>query len=151
MMEERQIDDLKTNLALSDTERASLVLARRGQGKFRDNVAQIETRCRVTEVDRPEHLIASHIKPWRYCDSAEERLAGGNGLLLTPTVDHLFDKGFISFDDNGELLVSPVADALSLEKMGILNREFRPQAFNGDQRHFLKYHRTDVFLQPELG
>jgi hypothetical protein len=26
-------------------------------------------------------LIASHIKPWRLCKSAEERLDGANGLL----------------------------------------------------------------------
>jgi len=48
----------------------------------------------VTKVERLEHLVASHTKPWR--DSTnEERLNGENGLLLTPTIDHLFDKGFI--------------------------------------------------------
>jgi len=31
-------------------------------------------------------------------------------LLLTPTIDHLFDKGCISFEDKGDLIVSPVAD-----------------------------------------
>ena len=38
---------------------------------------------------------------------------------LTPTIDHLFDKGFISFEDKGDLIVSPVADRPSLLKMGI--------------------------------
>ncbi|GMW05571.1 MAG: hypothetical protein AMXMBFR8_03680 [Nevskiales bacterium] len=41
--------------------------------------------------------------------SNEERLDGENGLLLTPTIDHLFDRGFISFEGDGRLLVSPVA------------------------------------------
>lgn len=37
--------------------------------------------------------VASHTKPWR--DSTnEQRLDGENELLLTPTIDHLFDKGF---------------------------------------------------------
>lgn len=68
---------------------------------------------RVTKVERLEHLVASHTKPWR--DSTnEERLNGENGLLLTPAIDHLFDKGFISFEDKGALVVSPVADRQSL-------------------------------------
>ena len=72
----------------------------------------------MTRVDRPEHLRASHCKPWRDA-SNEERLDGDNGLLLTPTIDHLFDRGFISFESNGRLLISPVAHTPSLEKMGV--------------------------------
>jgi len=34
----------------------------------------------------------------------EERLNGENGLLLTPSIDHLFDRGFIGFEDNGTLI-----------------------------------------------
>jgi hypothetical protein len=39
-------------------------------------------------------------------------------LLLTPTIDHLFDRGFISFEADGKLLVSPVAHGPSLERIG---------------------------------
>jgi len=46
-------------------------------------------------------------------------LNGENGLLLTPTIDHLFDRGFIGFQGNGDLIVSPVAHRPSLERMGI--------------------------------
>jgi hypothetical protein len=92
------------------------------------------------------HLIASHIKPWRESNN-EERLQAGNGLLLTPTADHLFDRGFISFDDGGEVLVSPVADAISLRRMGLdPENPPRPFPFNTDQKHFLAHHRRDVFL-----
>jgi hypothetical protein len=42
-----------------------------------------------------------------------------NGLLLTPSIDHLFDRGFIWFSEDGRLLVSPVAHAPSLERMGV--------------------------------
>jgi putative restriction endonuclease len=58
-----------------------------GQGKFRERVSMIERACRITQVNRPEHLIASHCKPWRDCESNDERLDGENGLLLTPTVE----------------------------------------------------------------
>jgi hypothetical protein len=116
---ERRVEAaIRADLDLSDTEREALVQARRGQGVFRTNVQAIERACRVTRVDRREHLIASHVKPWR--DSSNiERLDGENGLLLTPTIDHLFDKGFISFEGSGNLIISPVADSGSLDRMGV--------------------------------
>jgi hypothetical protein len=98
----------------------------------------------VTKVARLEHLVASHTKPWR--DSTnEERLNGENGLLLTPTIDHLFDKGFISFEDKGDLIVSPVADRVSLLKMGIKPEgKVNVGMFSEGQRVFLDYHRENV-------
>jgi putative restriction endonuclease len=99
---------IESNTAIPDTERESLIVARRGQGLFKDRVLRLEQFCRVTKVDKLEHLRASHCKPWR--DSTnEERLNGENGLLLTPSIDHLFDRGFISFEDKGRLIISPVA------------------------------------------
>ena len=62
---------------------------------------EIERRRRITVVENPIHLVASHSKPWRD-SSNEERLDGENGLLLTPSVDHLFDRRFIGFEDSGE-------------------------------------------------
>ena len=50
-----------------------MILARRGQGKFRERVSMIERACRITQVNRPEHLIASHCKPWRDCESKGQR------------------------------------------------------------------------------
>lgn len=132
---------------LPDTERVALVRSRRGQGRFRDSVRRVERRCRVTRVDNPEHLIASHCKPWRH-GSNEERLDGENGLLLTPSVDHLFDRGFISFEDEGRLIVSPVADERSLQRMGIPTDEhLKVGAFSSGQRHYLQYHRDRIFLE----
>lgn len=142
---ERRIEaDLHQNPHIEDTDRQALVQARRGQGKFRENVQLIERACRITKVEKPEHLIASHIKPWR--DSAnDERLDGENGLLLTPTIDHLFDKGFISFESGGRLIVSPVADRVSLTRMGVApDRPIDAGAFSEGQRRFLDYHRENV-------
>ena len=141
-IEQRRITDAE----LPSTTRTALIKARVGQGLFKERVARIERACRITFVDNPAHLVGSHIKPWREC-SNDERLEGANGLLLTPSADHLFDRGFISFDDNGEVLVSRVADVRSLKRMGV-DPEYPPrqQPFNGDQRHFLAYHRQEVFL-----
>ena len=142
---ERRIEvDIDANATIPQTERTALVQARRGQGLFRDNVRSIEHACRITRVERMEHLIASHIQPWRD-SSNDERLDGENGLLLTPTVDHLFDKGFISFENTGQLIASPVADPLSLKRMGI-DRDARVNvgAFSQGQRRYLEFHRENV-------
>ncbi|WNM57326.1 HNH endonuclease [Candidatus Nitrospira allomarina] len=138
---ERMIHNTPT---LQETEKESLIQARRGQGMFRANVQRIERQCRITRVNRQEHLIASHCKPWR--DSTnDERLDGENGLLLTPTIDHLFDKGFISFEGNGRLIISPVAHRPSLIKMSIdVDHDLNVGAFSEGQRRFLDYHRENV-------
>ncbi len=133
---------------LPQTMREDLVQSRRGQGKFRKAVLTFERHCRVTRVQNPDHLIASHIKPWRESDDSE-RLCAGNGLMLTPSIDHLFDRGFISFEDSGDLIVSPRADADSMVKMGV-DIDAMPNVgrFNSDQKHFLDYHRTAILLKP---
>jgi len=135
--EEHELQRVQADQHVGETERKALVLARRGQGKFKDNVMRIERACRITGIDRVEHLRASHCKPWR--DSTnEERLDGDNGLLLTPNADHLFDRGFIGFDDNGDVLVSPVADRVSLAKMGIdPARHMNVGRFSDGQRRYL--------------
>jgi len=118
------------------------VKSRRGQGVFRKNVRLLEKRCRVTGISEMRHLIASHIKPWK--DSTDmEKLSGYNGLLLAPHVDHLFDKGWISFADDGELLVSPRLDAAVLSKWGVL-LPLNVGAFSKDQAVFLAWHRKNT-------
>jgi hypothetical protein len=144
-------DSLQEAIAQDDsrslTTRQALVNARRGQGVFKDNVARYERECRVTHVRERTHFVASHIKPWREATD-DERLAAGNGLLLTPSIDHLFDRGFISFADEGEVLVSLVANHDALQKMGVTSdRPLFAGRFNSDQRHFLDYHRNEIFLK----
>ena len=132
---------------LTETERESLIVARRGQGLFKDRVMCFERFCRVTRVENPVHLRASHCKPWRDSNN-EERLHGENGLLLTPSIDHLFDRGFISFEDAGRLIISPVAHKESLRRMGVeTERAVNVGVFSEGQRMFLDYHRNSVLLR----
>ena len=134
--------------SLSATQKQQLAVARRGQGLFRENVRVLEPACRVTGVTNPWLLIASHIKPWRACATAAERLDGANGLLLTPHVDLLFDRGFISFEDRGDVLVSPRLGRDDLARMGLKGltaRNVRP--FARRQAGYLDWHRQWVFLR----
>jgi putative restriction endonuclease len=144
-------EEIETSTSIRETEKEALVLARRGQGVFRQRVQERESSCRVTGVNRPEHLRASHCKPWRDCSSHEERLSADNGLMLTPSVDHLFDRGFISFESSGRLLVSPVAHQDSLHRMGIpADGKIEARPLSTGQQQFLEYHRDMVFLKSRL-
>jgi putative restriction endonuclease len=145
--EQKIEQQVENDSSIPETDRLALIRARKGQGLFKDRVSKIEIRCRITGVENLAHLIASHSKPWR--DSTnEERLNGENGLLLTPSIDHLFDRGFISFENNGTLIVSPVAHKPSLQRMGVdTTTTVNVGGFSDGQRHFLDFHRSAVLLQ----
>jgi hypothetical protein len=126
-----------------DLEKIQLTKSRRGQGIFKANVRLIENHCRITGVSNIKHLLASHIKPWSDSNN-EEKLDGFNGLLLSPHVDHLFDRGFISFGDSGQILISRDLNFDILERWSISpNRNVGN--FNPNQRTYLEYHREMVF------
>lgn len=144
---ERKLEqELVNDSTIQDAERLAIIRARNGQGLFKERVSTIESRCRITGVDNPVHLVASHCKPWR--DSTnDERLNGENGLLLTPSIDHLFDRGFIGFEDNGELIISPVAHRPSLQRMDIDTiKVVNVGGFTSGQKQFLDFHRSAVLL-----
>jgi hypothetical protein len=146
--EHRIENQVESDTAISPTDREAIIRARRGQGIFKQRVMEIERGgCRITGVTNPIHLIASHCKPWRDSNNAE-RLNGENGLLLTPTIDHLFDRGFIGFEGDGKLIISPVADKPSLERMRIdTERTVNVGPFTAGQREFLEFHREKVLLK----
>jgi len=145
---ERKLEQqLVNDPTVKETQRQAIIRARIGQGLFRERVSKIESRCRITGVENPVHLVASHCKPWRDSNN-EERLDGENGLLLTPSIDHLFDRGFIGFEDNGKLIISPVAHRPSLQRMGIeTSKVVNVGGFTGGQKQFLDFHRNAVLLQ----
>ena len=81
-----------------------------------------------------------------------------NGLLLTPDADLLFDRGFITFQDGGEIQASPRFDSEDLRRLGLgdlaLPRlgfseapmAWRTDAFAPAQCSYLAYHRTQVYV-----
>jgi len=138
---------LTVDPSIVETDRRAIISTRCGQGLFKRRVMQIEKRCRLTLVDNSAHLLASHCKPWRDATN-EERLDGEIGLLLTPSIDHLFDRGFISFEDTGTLIVSPVAHRPSLQRMGVeTERKVNVGGFTEGQKKYLDFHRTSILLR----
>ncbi len=133
------IHAIETNIAIPETQRVQLAKARIGQGLFRKQVMLVDPRCRVTGVAEPRLLIASHIKPWRESSNAE-RINGLNGIMLSPHIDALFDKRFISFENNGRMLIHRSLPADVLDRWSI-PRDTRVSAFQPEQFDFLEHHR----------
>lgn len=129
---------------LESTDRESVVLARRGQGKFRDDLLEWWHGCAVTGVEPPDLLRASHIKPWR-SSTNEERLNPFNGLLLLPHYDHLFDRGYITFDEGGRMEASPAIVTVPVVRLGI-DEDARLRRLSPEHLDFLEYHRREVFM-----
>lgn len=148
----QRLDDLiEQRLAedpgLDSTTKQQLILARHGQGIFRARVAQIEKACRLTAIDNPRLLVAGHIKPWRLCNTAAERLDGANGLLLAPHVDRLFDRGLIGFEASGRVIISPRLDPLDLERLGLRDACTRSCGpFSDQQAAYLSFHAENVLM-----
>jgi hypothetical protein len=157
-LDERVENSIRSDLILSDTVKESVIQARRGQGKFRANVESVEKACRLTGITNPSLLIASHILPWRSCKTAAQRLDGMNGLLLTPDADLLFDRGFITFEDDGDIKISPRFDQEDLRRLGLGDlawkrlgfseapMPWKTNVFAPAQCEYLAYHRREVYV-----
>ena len=131
---------------IEETTRKALVAARFGQGRFRADVLVVEPRCRITGVEDQRLLIASHIRPWHRCPENDQRLDRFNGLMLTPTFDRMFDRGLLTFEDNGDVHVSPSVSSNVVHRIGLDSHQ-NVGRFHEDQQPYLDYHREQVFRQ----
>ena len=159
LLDDTAQQQISEDLGLDSSTKESLIQARRGQGRFRANVLAIDQSCRLTGVSNPSLLIASHIKPWRLCQTSGERLDGMNGLMLTPDADLLFDRGFISFKNDGDVLVSKRIDREDLNRLGFREPIWRQygfpaaptawhtRSFSNPQHKYLTYHRKKIFVE----
>ena len=128
---------------LSSKDRASVQKARIGQGVFRERLIKHWEGCAVTGCDQLDLLVASHIKPWRDC-TFSEALDVTNGLLLVPNLDRAFDRGFITFGDDGKVIFSPQLTDSVASHMGIL-KHMQLRHIYPYHQVFLKHHRESVF------
>lgn len=148
LSEDWDLADLKKLKKDDATTYEALVQARRGQGEFRARLeAKWDYRCAILGCKARAVLRASHIKPWAASSGPnqnQERLDGNNGLLLTATLDALFDKGLITFEETGDIKLSTSLgpDDRSILKLDELKLA---KALNDEQKRYLAYHREHVF------
>jgi hypothetical protein len=110
---------IKTGGLPKTTEAERLIVQRVGQDIFREALMDYwGARCPLTGVNEPALLRASHIVPWADCGD-EQRLDVHNGLLLSALWDAAFDKGLVSFGDDGTVLVSPKLGDAARAALGV--------------------------------
>lgn len=126
------------------TTRERLIEARLGQGRFRNDMLAIwGGRCAVTGCELTEALVASHSVAWRDDTSPATRLDPYNGLLLTASIDKLFDLGLIGFADDGRLLRQPGLQDADLAWLGLQpGARLRAQGLHDRHRPYLAAHRA---------
>lgn len=140
--EANDIDSFINVLHLKGEEKYALIRTRVNQSIFRDNLITRYGKCCICGLDNEKFLIASHIKPWSVSEP-EEKLETDNGFLLCPNHDKLFDKGYISFDDDGSILISNKIDDENKRLLNI-SQEMKI-TLNENNKKYLKYHRHNIF------
>lgn len=129
-----------------ETEKTISQKIRIGQNDFRQALLKSLKKCPITHLDEKRLLIASHIKPWVYCDN-NERLDINNGFLLSPLFDKLFDKsvGLITFTSEKEILISNKLSKENIKRLGIKHRQIINDLPLNGREEFLEYHRKYIF------
>lgn len=100
-------------------------------------------KCAICNINIKELLVASHIVAYTDCLNDEERIDSNNGLLLCPIHDDLFDKGYISFDSTGKIIL-PNNGLIPKELFEIMNIDsttrIDPKFMNSTRIEYLKRH-----------
>ncbi len=141
---ERQEENIEHNASLPKEKKEKLLQARKGQGQYRKDLLDEKSECIITRINDERLLIASHIKPWSVSDE-KEKVDHYNGLALSPTYDRMFDQGFISFEDDATILISPYISPLNLRKLNLVPDKKYDIPNIDKRKEYLKYHRTNIF------
>lgn len=128
--------------SLTGQVKEALVNIRVNQGVFRERLLCRSGKCDMCGIAKQELLVASHIKPWS-SSAPDEKLNPNNGLLLCPNHDKLFDQGMITFDDDGNIMIS---DGLGKNDLCLLNISSDMRIdMNSQMQEFMKWHRNNIF------
>lgn len=119
--------------------------ARVGQGKYREKLLEQCPFCPITMISDERLLIASHIKPWAASDD-NEKIDPYNGYMLSPMIDKLFDKGFITFDKDRHMILSEFISSRTWSLMALRNNTFYQSLPMDEKREeYLNFHHEAVF------
>lgn len=130
----------------SETTRKAIVDSRIGHSGFKkDLISYWNGKCAVTGISLTDILIASHIKPWKVSNN-KERLDEYNGLLLSPNYDKLFDSGYISFNDDGKIIISTVLNESDINELKISSNDSLLKNLEDKHKKYLEYHRNIILL-----
>lgn len=144
------IDDEEADLIVGDaanTDKKTVLKARIGQGKYRNSLINYWKTCSVTGCGPTTILVASHIIPWSKCNSNSERIDRFNGLLLTPNLDKLFDRGLITFDANGMIRLSTRLSSADASTLGV-HSNLKLRKLPNSVKKYLARHVSEQHFKP---
>lgn len=138
-----EIESEVNSLSLKGKERVVFVKARVNQSIFREHLLKKYHTCCLCKVENQALLIASHIKPWA-ASNADEKLDVENGLLLCPNHDALFDGGFITFDNDGKIVISSRLSQIDCTFTNVIPT--MKINLSEKNKEYLEYHRKKIFF-----
>lgn len=143
--EELDIEKAIKESSINEKKKQTLINARVGQGEYRNKLLEDCPFCPFTKVNDERMLIASHIKPWAKSDD-KEKTDPKNGFMFTPTYDKLFDRGFITFDEDKTLIVSPWISPMNQKRLGIYTgKSIDTLPMCNRRETYLEYHREHIY------
>lgn len=130
-------------------EREQIVKVRVNQSFFRSSIlASYNNTCCITGINRPELLIAGHIRPWGIDE--KNRLNPRNGIAINALHDKAFEAGFLTITPDFKIKISSQIlkenDQYTFDFFGKYENKHMtlPSRFLPDVE-FLKYHNEERF------
>jgi putative restriction endonuclease len=159
MLANIQHKDIAGSMDMPDTEihktgltKEQVVKVRVNQSFFRSTVlASYNNTCCITDIQQPELLIASHIRPWSIDE--KNRLNPTNGIAINALHDKAFEAGLLTITPKYQIRISsrlykartaPNIEDFFLRFDGkdiILPSRFLPNPA------FLEYHNSERFME----
>lgn len=140
--ESRTIEEEVKRYNIEGEDKKQFVKTRVNQSYYRTLLLRKYHKCCLCGVDDEHLLIASHIKPWAK-SSGQERTDVNNGLLLCPNHDILFDNGYISFNDNGKILISKTINEKNKKLLNV--SENMTIEMSSATKTYMIFHREKVY------
>lgn len=141
LSEEKKISES----SISKNEKEILIQARKGQGKYRQKLLEECPYCPISMINDERLLIASHIKPWAKSDD-KEKIDPKNGFMLSPNYDCLFDNGFMTFESDKTIIVSPWISPMNQKRLGIYTgMKVSKLPLDDEREKYMIYHRENVY------
>ena len=136
-----KIEMKKYDISEKSTELSYPTKVRLNQNILRNRVLKnYSNKCALCGINKSDLLVCSHVVPWSV--DIKNRLNPENAICLCSLHDSLFDKGYISFNSDFEIIFSKKADEII---KSIMERaSFRFPIREQPAEEFLIYHRKNI-------
>lgn len=115
---------------------------RSGQQSFRRKAINISEQCEATLSNLMFAIDACHIKPYSLCTD-DEKSDPNNSILFLASIHRAFDHGYITFNDDGKIVISKKLDQWEWESLGLSGKE--RIRMPGNRKEYMHYHRNNIF------